>query len=113
MKVIALLAVAALIIPAGAVLAQAGGTQSTGMNAAPAKNAQAAVYKAAGVVKKVDPAKGTVTLAHGPVKELNWPGMTMMFAVKDKTLFGKLVVYRKIEFEFVPQGTNYVVTTVK
>ena len=113
MKVIALVTVVALIIPAGNVLAQVGDMKSTDMKFAPVKKAQATPHKAAGVVKKVDPAKGTVTLAHGPVKDLNWPAMTMLFAVKDMALFGKLVVNKKIEFEFVQQGSSYVVTAVK
>ena len=34
-----------------------------------------------GEVKAVDPAKRTVTIAHGPIASLQWPGMTMPFAV--------------------------------
>ena len=58
-------------------------------------------------------AVGTVTLAHGPVKSLNWPAMTMGFAVKDKTLFDKLSVGKKVNVEIVQQGGNYVITAVK
>lgn len=108
MKLIALVIMAALIAPAGHALAQTGQTKST-----PAKNAQATAYKATGVVKKVDPAKSTVMLAHSPVKELNWPAMTMLFAVKDKSLYDKLVIDKKIEFEFVQESPNSVVTAVK
>ncbi len=77
------------------------------------KKAKAKVHTATGVVKKVDPAKNAVTLAHGPVKDLNWPAMTMTFTVKDKKLFDKLAADKKVEFEFVQQGSDYVVTTVK
>jgi Cu(I)/Ag(I) efflux system protein CusF len=113
MKVMALVTVAALIVPAGNVLAQAGEMKGMDMKSAPATKAQATAHKATGVVKKVDPAKGTVTLAHGPVKDLNWPAMTMAFAVKDKSLYDKLAVDKTIEFEFVQKGSNYVVTAVK
>ena len=75
--------------------------------------AQATAYKAAGVVKKADAAKSTVTVAHGPVKDLNWPAMTMAFKVKDKALFDKLAVDRKVEFSFVQQGKDYVITSVQ
>lgn len=75
--------------------------------------ATAAAYKASGVVKKVDAAKGRVTLAHGPVAELKWPAMTMGFAVEDKALLEKLVVGKKVAFEFVERGKSYVVTAVK
>jgi len=80
--------------------------------AIPSKSA-AATHKAVGVVKKVDPAKNTVTLAHEPVKSLNWPAMTMSFAVKDKALLDQLQAGKKFEFEFVQQGKDYVITTVK
>jgi len=54
-----------------------------------------------------------VTLAHGPVPSLKWPAMTMGFGVKDKALLGKLAPEKKIEFEFVQQGRDYVITSVK
>jgi len=72
-----------------------------------------AAHKATGVVKKVDPKTGTVTLAHDPVKSLNWSAMTMGFTVKDKMLLDKLAVGKKVEFEFVQQGKDYVITSVK
>ena len=34
-----------------------------------------------GEVKSVDPAKRSVVIAHGPIASLQWPGMTMPFAV--------------------------------
>lgn len=82
-------------------------------NMDPGKKAQGTLHKGVGTVKKVDPAKGTVTLAHGPIKSLNWTAMTMDFTVKDKALFDKLQADKKVEFEFVQQGKDYVVTSVK
>jgi Cu(I)/Ag(I) efflux system periplasmic protein CusF len=70
-------------------------------------------HQATGVVKSVDPAKNAVVLAHDPVESLKWPAMTMGFTVNDKALLGKLQPGRKIEFEFVQQGRNYVITSVK
>jgi Cu(I)/Ag(I) efflux system protein CusF len=64
------------------------------------------------VVKKVSPAASKVTLAHGPVKSLNWPAMTMSFSVSDKALFNKLAVEKKVNVEFVQKGGDYVVTAV-
>jgi Cu(I)/Ag(I) efflux system protein CusF len=72
-----------------------------------------AVHKTSAVVTAVDPVKGTVTLAHEPVKSLKWPAMSMAFTVKDKTLFDKLTVGKKVDVEFTQQGSDYVVTTVK
>lgn len=73
----------------------------------------AAVHMATGVVKKVDATAGLVTLAHGPVKSMNWPAMTMGFQVKDKMLLDKLAVGKKVDFEFVQGTKGYVVTSVK
>jgi Cu(I)/Ag(I) efflux system protein CusF len=70
-------------------------------------------HKATGVVKSVDRNKNTVTLAHGTVPSLNWPAMTMSFTVKNKALLDKLLVGRKVEFEFTQQGKDYVITSVK
>ena len=74
---------------------------------------QGTVHKGVGVVKKVDPAKSTITLDHEPVKSLNWPGMTMSFTVKDKALLDKVQPGNKLEFEFVQQGKDYQITSVK
>jgi Cu/Ag efflux protein CusF len=77
------------------------------------KGSKATRHEAVGTVKSVDPAAGTVTLAHGPVKSLNWPAMTMGFAVKDQALFDKLSVGKKVDVEIVQQDGNYVITSVK
>ncbi len=74
---------------------------------------QGQTHHAIGTIKKVDAAKGSVTFDHGPVKSLDWPAMTMTFAVKDKMLLDKLTVGKKAAFEFVQDGKGYVVTGVK
>ena len=112
MRAIKLATVLALVIPAGLVQAQSGDMKGMDMGKKPAAGTQTA-HKATGVVKKVDPKAGTVTLAHDPVKSLNWPAMTMGFTVKDKALLDKLQADKKIEFEFVQQGNDYVITFVK
>lgn len=70
-------------------------------------------HKTVGVVKTLDPAAGTVTFAHEAVKSLDWPAMSMRFRIKDKMLFDKLADGKKVEFEFVKDGKDYVVTAVK
>ena len=82
------------------------------MGKKPAAGAQT-VHKATGVVKKVDQKAGTVTLAHEPITSLNWSAMTMGFQVKDKTLLDKLQAGKKVEIEFVQQGKDNVITSVK
>ena len=70
-------------------------------------------HKAMGTVKKVDAKAGVVTLAHEPIKSLNWPSMTMGFKVKDKMLMDKLTDGKKVEFEFMQEDKDYVITGVK
>lgn len=77
------------------------------------KKAQGTVHKAVGVVKNVDPAKSTVTLDHESVKSLEWSAMTMTFTVQDKALLDKLQAGKKVEFEFVQQGKDNVITGVQ
>ena len=77
------------------------------------EKAQGVIHKAAGVVKNVDPARSAVTLDHEPVKSLNWPAMTLGFTVKDTAMLDQLQSGKKSEIEFVQQGKDYVITSVK
>jgi Cu(I)/Ag(I) efflux system protein CusF len=77
------------------------------------KKSDGKTHKGVGTVKKVDSAGGKVTIAHGPVPTMKWPAMNMTFTVKDKALLGKFSQDKKVEFEFVQQGSDYVVTSVK
>ena len=77
------------------------------------KKSESKTHKGAGTVKKVDSASRKVTIAHGPIKTMNWPAMNMTFTVKDKALLDKFSQDKKVEFEFVQQGSDYVVTSVK
>ncbi len=114
--------VVALTLGAGSAFAQQkmegmqgmdmGGGQGMPMKDMP-MGAEGLTHHAIGTVKKVDAAKGMVTLAHGPVESLAWPSMTMGFKVKDKALLDKLAVGRQVEFDFVKEGAGYVVTAVR
>ncbi|KGH21597.1 copper-binding protein [Comamonas thiooxydans] len=78
-----------------------------------AKATKSTAHEADAVVKEFDATQGKVTLAHGPVKSLGWPAMTMAFGVKDKALFDKLAVGTKVHVGFKKEGDEYVVTSVK
>jgi Cu/Ag efflux protein CusF len=52
-----------------------------------------------GEVVKVDKAAGKVTLKHGPIKNLDMEGMTMVFRVADPAMLDKVKAGDKIEFE--------------
>lgn len=73
----------------------------------------AATHKSVGVVKSINAADGTVTLAHEPIKTLNWPAMTMAFKVKDKKLIDNVSPGNKVEFTLVQSGKDYVITSIK
>lgn len=107
----------ALLLPATAVMAQQKMGDMKNMDMAttpkPMAEAKVATHAAVGVVKKVDRKAGVVTLAHEAVNSLGWPPMTMGFMVKDKKLFDKLIVDKKVSFEFAKDPKGYVVTAVK
>ena len=94
-------------------LSRAQGTGGMDMGKDSGKKSEAKTHKGTGTVTKVDPASGKVTIAHGPVQTLKWPAMTMAFGVRDKALLGKLSSGKKVEFEFVKQGSDYVITSAK
>jgi Cu(I)/Ag(I) efflux system periplasmic protein CusF len=70
-------------------------------------------HRGVAVVKSVDAAKGTVMLAHEPIGSLRWPAMTMKFIARDKKMLENLAVGRRVEFEFVQQDRDYVLTRLQ
>ena len=85
-----------------------------GMNGKKSSKTDAsASHRTHAMVKSIDVAQGKVTLAHDPVKSLGWPAMTMGFAVKDKSLFDKLAVGKKVHVQFRKEDAGYVVTAVQ
>jgi len=87
------------------------GMEMQGMGAD--KKSEGKTHKGVGTVKKVDSTGGKVTIAHGPIPTMKWPAMNMTFTVKDKALLGKFAQDKKVEFEFVDRGSDYVITSVK
>lgn len=53
---------------------------------------------APGEVKKVDKEAGKVTIKHGPLTNLDMPGMTMVFRVKDASMLDQVKAGDKINF---------------
>lgn len=51
-----------------------------------------------GVIKKLDPAAGKVTIAHGEIVNLGMPPMTMSFKAKSPAVLGKWKEGDKIRF---------------
>jgi uncharacterized cupredoxin-like copper-binding protein len=78
------------------VAAQSGsGTVAPAAGAAPAA---AAAELTEGEVRKVDKDGKKLTLKHGPLKNLDMPGMTMVFQVKEDTMLDKVQPGDKVRF---------------
>ena len=80
-----------------------------GMSAA--ASSPSAVYSATGSISRVDAAGGSVMIAHDPIEALKWPAMTMRFGA-DKAVIKKLTPGKKVKFQFVQRGDEYVVTAL-
>lgn len=52
-----------------------------------------------GQVTKVDTAQNKVTLKHGPIKNLDMDGMTMVFSVAEPAMLKGIKVGDKVKFE--------------
>lgn len=52
-----------------------------------------------GEVRKIDKDAAKVTIKHGPIRNLDMPGMTMVFRVKDPAMLDKVKAGDKIKFQ--------------
>ena len=101
------------IIVLSAALAGPAWAQTKDHSAHGTHKADAATHKGTAVVKSVDADKGTVMLAHDPIPSMKWPSMTMKFIAKDKKMLSKLKPGQKVQFEFIQQDRDYILTRVK
>ena len=58
-------------------------------------------HQAEGMLDAVDSKAGSVTITHGPIKTLGWPGMTMDFALANPSLVSNIKIGSAITFEIV------------
>jgi len=65
-----------------------------------------------GEVRKIDKAAGKLTLRHGVIKNLDMPGMTMVFIVKDKAMLDTLKAGDKIKFKAINDSGKFTVTEI-
>ena len=82
-------------------------------NAQPIVVAQAAQPAGAtvdGEVQKIDKEAGKVTLKHGPIPNLDMPGMTMVFRVKDPAMLDLVKAGDKVRFSAEKAGGALTVT---
>jgi Cu(I)/Ag(I) efflux system periplasmic protein CusF len=64
-------------------------------------------------VRKVDKDAKKITLKHEEIKNLDMPGMTMVFQVKDAALLDKTKPGDKVKFKVIKEGNAYIVTEIK
>ncbi|MEP7183739.1 MAG: efflux RND transporter periplasmic adaptor subunit [Betaproteobacteria bacterium] len=102
-------ATASTVAAAGTASATAAGT------IAMALGTKAAVvgHRAEGTIQALDAKSGTLSIAHGPVESLKWPGMTMDFKAANDALLAGLKPGAAIAFEFVERSPGeWVITKV-
>lgn len=113
MKTIAPVLLVATLLGAPAI-AQQKPDDHSGHHAAGAAAATAgAADMADGEVRKVDRDAGKLTLKHGEIRNLDMPGMTMVFQVKEPALIDKVKVGDKVKFKAEKAAGGYVVTAIE
>ncbi|WP_092950583.1 copper-binding protein [Paracidovorax konjaci] len=65
-----------------------------------------------GEVRKVDMEAKKITIKHGDIKNLDMPGMTMVFQVKDPAMLDKVKAGDKVKFKAEKAGGAIVVTEI-
>lgn len=66
-----------------------------------------------GVVRKIDTANGKITLKHGPLLNLDMPGMTMVFKVQSPEMLNNVKVGDAVKFRVENLKDGYTVTTME
>ena len=66
-----------------------------------------------GEVRKVDKAAKKVTLKHGPIANLDMPGMTMVFHVADPAMLNRVNPDDKVKFFAEKIGEDITVTKIE
>ena len=73
----------------------------------------ASVEMADGEIRKIDMENKKITIKHGVIKNLDMPGMTMVFQVKDPAMLEKVKTGDKVRFSAEKSGGAIVVTEIK
>lgn len=75
--------------------------------------ASAATDMTDGEIRKVDKDNKKLTIKHGDIKNLDMPGMTMVFQVKDPAMADQVKVGDKIRFRAEKASSGFVVTELQ
>ncbi len=66
-----------------------------------------------GEIRKIDKAANKITLKHGPIANLDMPGMTMVFLVSDAAMLEQVKVGDKVRFTADKVDGNMTVTKIE
>jgi Cu(I)/Ag(I) efflux system protein CusF len=66
-----------------------------------------------GEIRKIDRESKKITIKHGEIKNLEMPGMTMVFQVKDPAMLDKVKVGDKVKFSAEQLNGAIVVTDIQ
>ncbi|MFA6179936.1 MAG: copper-binding protein, partial [Candidatus Methylopumilus sp.] len=78
---------------------------STTLTLSPASYAQETVEEMSkGEIRKIDKATKKITIKHGEIKNLDMPGMTMVFQVKDPAMLDNVKPGDKVKFSAERSG---------
>ena len=110
MKLSAILASLAM---AHALTAQAQTAPAPGVDTSAQRSAGATAPQSDGEVRKIDKEQGKVTLRHGPIANLDMPGMTMVFKVADPKMLDNLKPGDKVKFAASNQDGAITVTAIE
>jgi Cu/Ag efflux protein CusF len=73
---------------------------------------KATTANASGTITAVNPANHKVTFDHGPIPAINWPAMTMEFAVVPSVDLAKLKTGDKVNFTLSGSGGTYTMQSI-
>ena len=90
----------AIAASTAALLVSMAGVANAQTTSAPTTSATSATSAemAEGEVRKVDKENQKLTIKHGPLKNLDMPGMTMVFQVQDAAMLEKVQAGDKVRF---------------
>ncbi len=71
------------------------------------------VHTGTGKITQVDAKSGELVMQHAPIPSLDWPGMTMAFAVKDPTILKGLKAGQQVEFDLVKEADAFPVVAIR
>lgn len=99
---------------AGQVMAQTGHAGHHGGDASAAASGDAAATELSeGTVRRVNAESGKVTIAHGPLANLDMPPMTMTFKVSGDASLDGLASGDKVRFAAGMDGDEFIVTAIE